>query len=211
MGNGRRTLLIIPGLATLAFLVYFAGEAALHVLPTGLSPFRRALSQYAIGPYARLSRAASLANVVGVALLAAALTLMVGSPPLARAGLAALVVVALARVAAGFSPMDAPGRRSTRSGRVHLLLAAVNFGAAVVALRALTGDLRRLPAWHGVLPVLAVAARLSLPLLILVGLTFAVPPLRRVFGLAERLFMLAVNGWLLVVAAFLSLRGAGMA
>lgn len=204
-------MVIVPILAALAFAAYFTAEVALHVLPTGLNPITHALSHYAVGPYRRLSGAASMANVLGIVLLWVALVAILGSPPLARGGLAALAVVALARVAARFFPIDAPGDAPTAQGRTHLLLAAVNFGAAVVALRALTGSLARLRAWHGVLPVLAVPARLSLPLLILVGLTFAVPPLRRVFGLAERLFMLAVNGWLLGVAAFLSLHGLGIA
>lgn len=199
--------MIVSALASLAFAGYLGVEVALHALPTGLDPFEHALSHFATTGYRRLAGAASLANALGAALLCVALAMRVGVPPLGAGGLVALALTALTRVTARALPLDAPGRRPTSTGRAHVGVAMAHVVAAIAAVRALTGELASLPAWHAALSVLALPAELALPLGLVLAVTFLVPALRRAFGLAERLFMLDVLVWSGVLAVALSVPG----
>jgi hypothetical protein len=210
-GAGLRVLTLLPMLALLALVTYAGAVVASHVLPTGLDPVRHALSQYASGARPRPAAVAGTANIVALALLTAALATGVDAPPLTPRGLAPLTLMALTRLGTRALPMDAPGTRPTGRGRAHVLLAMANFVVSVVALQALTGRLNPAPGWHAVAPVLTALAGLASPLLAVVAVCFLVPPLRRVFGLAERLFALDIHGWLLTVAAVMTAHGLGIA
>lgn len=201
---------ILAVVAALAFMAYFAAMLALHALPTGRSPLADALSHYATGTQSRIAHLSSVSSIVGIASLTAALLAGVGSPPLASTGLIALAVMAATRLGTRVFPLDPPGKRLTPAGYVHWALAVVNFVASVAALRSLTRDLIALPGWETAGSALAVLARLCEPLLALVAVTFLLPPLRRrVFGVAERLFVWDVTGWLLIAAVALSVQALG--
>ncbi len=199
--------MIVSGLAGLAFAGYLAIEIALHALPTGLDPLEHALSHFATTDYRRLAAAASHANALGAALLCVALAIRVGVPPLGAGGLASLALTALTRVTARALPLDAPDHPASATGRAHVAVAMAHVVVAIAALRALTAELSSMLAWHAALPLLALPAELALPLGLAVAATFFVLPLRRVFGLAERLFMLDVLVWSGVLAVALSVPG----
>ncbi len=201
---------ILPVLAVLAFVGYLAADIALHFLPTGLNPVQSALSHYATSPYRRVAQVASLSHIGGVVLLCVALTVSVGIPPLSRAAIGALALVAATRLGARIFPLDAPGTPATWHGRVHFVFAAIIFVASAVAIERITRDLGRLPRWHPLLPALTAFAQASLWLLAVTALTWFVPPLRRVFGLGERMFMLVITAWLLIVSGYLSVLGLGV-
>lgn len=201
---------ILPVLAVLAFVGYLAADIALHFLPTGLNPVQSALSHYATSPYPRVARIASLSHIGGVVLLCVALTVSVGIPPLSRAAIGALALVGATRLGARIFPLDAPGTPATWHGRVHFVFAAIIFVASAVAVERITRDLGRLPIWHPLLPALTALAQASLWLLAVTALTWFVPSLRRVFGLGERMFMLVITAWLLIVSGYLSVLGLGV-
>jgi len=181
--------------AFLAFLIYLAGMAALHVLPTGQEPLYNTVSDYARSAFGTTYRALTALNALGVGALAWAFATAGIRPAPAAAGIAALAVLALCRLGMVGVITDLSGTRVTASGSGHHLLAIASFVAAVCAATFLTGSLQR-AADH---PLLAVLAGLSFPLAVLqvVGLT---PWFRRIFGLLERLFLLDVGLWLLAAA-----------
>ncbi len=200
---------IFPVLATLAFTGYLVTDVALHLLPTGLSPVQHALSHYATSPYRQAARTASLFNIVGICLLCVALAGLVGVPPLSWWAIGILALVGMARFCARIFPLDAPDAPATWRGRVHLCLAVIAFGASVLALERITQDLGQLLPWQSLVPALTALAQVSLWLSAILALTYFVSPLRRVFGLSERIFMLVITGWLLIVSGYLGFLSLG--
>ncbi len=191
-------------LALIAFLGYFAGMVALHVLPTGFRPLYNTVSDYSRGRFGPLARAMTALNVLGTLGLLAALRGSVASPPLAGSGLTAMGVLAICRLGMVFLLTDESGTKASPGGLIHALLAVVSFAAAIFAVTTITQDLEALPAWHGVMPILAPLSSMSFPLVIALLLTLT-PGLRRVFGLMERIFLADVNLWLLIAAGALAL------
>ncbi|UDF14115.1 DUF998 domain-containing protein [Antiquaquibacter oligotrophicus] len=186
--SGIGILLSVGALAVAGFL------AALHVLPTGLSPIRNPVSQYALTRYGRLYRGATLAaGFTGV--VAAGLLLLRYSGVAAMVTTVLLLVFAVARLLIGFFPMDAPAAPRTRTGRTHNFLAFAAFGAVTAAAFVAGG------AFHDngepTLATLSTAAGVVMA----VGTVGMLVTARskRGFGLAERFIYLGFIAWFLVV------------
>jgi hypothetical protein len=174
---------VLAALATLACALLLV---RLHLLPTGYSARRDRIADYGVGRFSGHYVAAAIA--IGVAALAAAIGL-------AHEHERWYVVVLLAafgasRLVAPWFPPDLEGERPSRPGRIHLWLAA--FAYATIAAAAGLSD--RAP-WLG----WAAAVCLAVTLLSLRG-----GALRDRTGQIERLGLLAVLAWLLVVAVELS-------
>jgi len=183
---------------TLGLVVGLAALVVLHVLPTGLSPARNAVSQYGITRYRNGYRVQTLGYALAGLGAAVGLTKLLGSVQFV---VALCVVFAAARAAISWFPMDAPGGDHTATGRRHGLLAIVAFGAVGIAAEGLARLLRQ----DRIHPALASASE-WLALLMLVG--FAAMAVSRqsgggFYGLAERGFYLCMTAWLVVVAILL--------
>lgn len=175
--------------------------AALHILPTGLSPLSNPVSQYGISDYKLGYRIQTIAyGVAGVGAAIGVTTLP---------GASALVVVlcslfAAARLAISWFPMDAPGAAPTATGRRHGILGITAFISVGLAATQLSRALNHHHAdgtFAGTSGVLA--------LVILVGLLAMTLERRlgaRLFGLAERLSYLAMTAWLVLLAVVLASR-----
>ena len=183
--SGIGILLIVGALAVAAFLV------ALHVLPTGLSPIRNPVSEYALTKYGRLYRGATIA--AGLTGVAAAWLL--GIRYAATVTVVLLIVFAVARLLIGFFPMDDPAGSRTPTGRIHNLLAFAAF-AAITAAAFVAGG-----AFHDsgeqTLATLSTTAGVIMALGT-VGMLVTARS-KRGFGLAERLIYLGFIAWFLVV------------
>ena len=170
----------------------------LHVLPTDVDAVQEGVSGYALGKWARLYRAQVVGCGVAAALIAVGCgALGVGS----LAGLAALVVYAAARLAIVRYPTDPRGTVTlSTTGRTHALLAAIAFLSLAVAAPTLGLPLAASAPWDRAGPVLyAVSAAVP----VTVVATFAAggwPPLRPLFGLAERTVYGTGLSWLFVVS-----------
>ena len=167
--------------------------AVLHVSPTGYSPIANAVSEYGVGPYGRWYRLQATCAGIAAVLLAAALAR--GVDPAPRRTIVLLVVFALARFAITQFPTDLiEAREHSRTGGIHLLLAAVAFAAMSVAGVTLKQPQHGQPAlgWA----MLATA----------VGTSVAVrnAALRPFLGLIERGFYVSMLGWLVLVAVRLA-------
>ncbi len=189
----------------LAAIVTLVGDLAalvslvvLHLLPTGLSPLHDPVSRYGISPYRNGYRTAAIA--LGIAGASAAVLLGAAFGSAAIVSIILLAVFALARLIIGWTPMDAPAAATTRSGRVHNLLAFAAFGTATATAFVAAGTFSADTAWHAI----------ALPSTVL-GIVMAVgsagalaalpsPAIRRVFGAFERLIYVGIIAWLAMVA-----------
>ena len=173
----------------------------LHVLPTGLSPMRNAVSQYGITRYRLGYRIQTIAFAVAAA--AAAVGLAEAAPGRARALIALVIIFALARLVISWFPMDEPGGERTSHGAMHGLIAIVTFIAIAAAAGRLGSVARQVPGWTTLATVSSAFAWLMVASLIAMmvvrrgaRVTHSTP---NYFGAVERIFYLAIVGWLVLV------------
>ena len=191
------TLVAYGVLALVSLTVGIAALVILHIVPTGYSPLRDAVSDYGVGHYAWGYRTQVVAIGVGAAIEAAGL---VHDGTHGTAGITWLVVYAVSRIAIGWAPTDLPGAPRTTTGRVHALLAVAAFTAIAVATSTIPNDLTGVPGWGDWADPLNTLGTLVVVAAIATAVTMIVAPLRRVFGLVERLLYLASLAWLLTLA-----------
>lgn len=165
--------------------------AALHVAARGrLDPVRDAVSDYANGATRRLAAVMTWLTVVAWIALAAAV--WIGEPDWSDRVPATVMLVVLAIVFAAlpFAPTDEQGERTTR-GRVHMLLAVAWFAVSY----SLTGDMSRLALerWGWLGPIESTLHWIALVGLVALVACLVLPRLRRWFGLAERVFIVAIS------------------
>jgi hypothetical protein len=181
---------------------------ALHVLPTGLSPIRNAVSHYGITRYRWGYRVLTVA--LGVAGVGLALSLLTAFPAGGHRDLAVgwLVAFGLSRAAISWFPMDAPGAPRTSTGTVHGVLAIVAFGAIAVASFQVNQVFHQPPSIVGPLPSAVPTALIVVSWFLLVAvlgtlLTGRIPQAWRAFGLIERCIYLGAAALLVITGAAL--------
>ncbi len=193
----------VATLSFIAFVAYFVCLVSLHFLPTGYSPLYNTISDFSVGRFSRLARMSVAVNGVGTLLLLGAFVTVVGSPPLPWNGLIWLVILACTRLGMVGFITDVSGQKITGRGIIHMILTVISFVAGVSALSTITQTLGTLSEWSSMYPILKLLAQVSFPILIAVLITLVVPTLRKIFGLVERAFLLAINLWLLVSSGVL--------
>lgn len=157
----------------------------------GYSPLVHAVSDYGVGPTRRLFNVYALIGCAAAVLLAVAL-LVDGRFPMR--GAIYLAVVAVLRLGVLAFPTDLEGQTLTRTGKLHYLFAIASFALLYMAIdvfHPVAVTLLAQPA-VAVLTVLKWVVTLSL---IAVVVCLA-PPLRKIFGLVERIFLLSTMLWL---------------
>lgn len=171
----------------------------LHLLPTGLHPARDAVSDYGTGRHHLYYRALVVLLGAGGGLLVAVLA---RDGHAGTRGLVFLGVFAGARLLIAGFMADPPGRRPTRRGQAHLVLAAVAFTAVAFAANDITNDLVGSPNWSGgVGSPLRFAAHVVAITAVFTAAAFVIPALRhQILGMVERLLYVAMIAWLLVAA-----------
>jgi hypothetical protein len=179
---------VASGIVALASLAAAAVLLArLHVVPTGLSAVRDAVSDYGTTPWHALYRAQA------VALGAAGLALAIG---LARdtdaAGLVWLWLYGGSRIAIAGFMTDRDPPPFTTEGRIHWLLAAVAFTSIALAASNVN--------WPGAPDALRAIGWTVAATAIATLVTRVLPPLRAVFGLAERALYVTSIAWLALAA-----------
>jgi hypothetical protein len=185
--------------ATLAYLVILA---VLHALPTGYSPIRHAVSDYGVGRYRSLFTVALYVSSIGVLALAFALISGVGTPPLSTRNLTYLLLIPLARIGMTLFPTSLEDQRISRTGLLHYVFAVAAFTLTYLAISGMTPALRALDPSGWANAALGWTAWIVAPALALVVVTM-LRPLRRIFGLFERIFLLTTNVWFAVAALLL--------
>jgi hypothetical protein len=197
----------VAGVTCLAATAVGVGAMiVLHVLPTGLSPIRNAVSQYGITRYRLGYRVQTIA--IGVAGVAAAVGLAKAAPGRARALIALILVFAIARFVISWFPMDEPGSEPTNHGRMHGILAIVTFLAIAIAAGRLGTVAQQVPGWSTLSTVSQVFAWLMVASLVAMMVVRRSAVANRstpsYFGAVERVFYLAIVGWLVLVGVALT-------
>lgn len=180
---------------TAACLILLIALIVAHAMPTGLSPLSDPVSAYALtrarGAYAVAALSAAVAGGASAMLLGA------------RAGTGVSVtllwIFAAARLVIPLVPMDRPGTPRTGRGRLHGLLAVAAFATVTAAALTAVGPLTAAGDASLALGTAITAAMMALGSIAVIA-SSAVPLLRRVFGLAERLIYLGFIAWFLGLA-----------
>lgn len=188
----------IAVIALLGVIVCLGCLVYLHVAPTGLNPVHDPVSQYGITDYFTFYRAAALS--LGVASLTLAVALIEAMTEANAAGIVFLIILGFARLTIGWVPMDAPGAARTRTGLRHNLLATAFFASATVAAFLFTGSFAADAALSGIAPASGVLAWAMAIFSVLILVTSLVGPVKKYFGLVERLLYVAVLAWVATVA-----------
>ncbi|MGH9068323.1 MAG: DUF998 domain-containing protein [Acidimicrobiales bacterium] len=194
----------MAGLDLAATAVALVALIVLHVLPTGLSLVDNPVSQYGITPYRQGYRVLTVA--MGVAGLAAAVSVAMSYPAQGRSAIEALLVVfGLCRLAISWWPMDGPGQPRSSRGATHVVLALAAFLAITVAAHRMQHVVGQLPQLFGQAYGHALAAAFWLLVIGLVGqfVTRRLDAQHRYSGAAERLVYVGI--YVLLIATGLSL------
>lgn len=191
---------LVLGLARLAMFI------GLHVHASDYDPVRHAVSNYAVGRTRPLSSAMTWAT--GGMWLALAVAVGLGFPQWSdRTGvIACLAVLALLFAALPLLPTDLEGERPTRIGRLHLLAAIAWFALSYACMGNFARLLQEPPAIGATLVVLSWVTLVSL--ILLIAALLIKPLRRRLFGLFERAFLVAVNLFYITVSAGILLQPA---
>ncbi len=190
----------VAGAALIAagLVVGLAALVLLHVVPTGLSPLRNAVSQYGISEHPVGYRVQTLAYAMagtGAAIGVATLPGPVGVV------VALCATFAVSRALISWFPMDAPGATRTPTGNRHGVLAVAAFLAASLASRELASLLNR----DGIHPGMAAASELLALLMALSLIGMALARRTHYFGGVERVFYACMTAWLATVAVVVCL------
>lgn len=184
--------------ALVALLARLGVLVALHAVPNPYRPITDPVSNYAVGPTKRLAMIMTWLTVGAWLTLAGAFWF--GEADWAYRGPATIMLLALAVIFAAlpYVPTDVDGRPTLR-GRLHLLLAVAWFALSYSP----TGDVARLAGsrWTPVLGGLETVLHwIALAGLIVLIAALVIKPLRRWFGLAERVFVVTIGLFYLVAA-----------
>lgn len=191
---------LVLGLARLAMFI------GLHVHASDYDPVRHAVSNYAVGRTRPLSSAMTWAT--GGMWLALAVAVGLGFPQWSdRIGVVAcLAVLALLFAALPLLPTDLEGERPTLVGRLHLLAAIAWFALSYACMGNFARLLQEPPTIGATLVVLSWVTLVSL--ILLIAALLIKPLRRRLFGLFERAFLVAVNLFYITVSAGILLQPA---
>jgi|SRR5271165_1281931 len=185
--------------AVVAVAVQAGALVVLHVLPTGYSPVRDAVSDYGVGRYRGVYWLQLVAGAAaGIAL---AIALAESHPSKPTLAVVMLLVSALARLVLLAFPTDHGGSRfETVTGTVHMVLAVTIFASLIIAASELSGTLGSDPAWHDVKGLVEVLPWVMTVSAVGILVALRAPRLKLISGLIERLFYVSSIAWFLVVA-----------
>ena len=206
----RPTPRLLATVALVGAVLYVLVDIVLQLLPPHYSVISEAESNLAVGPYGWIMNLNFLARGVVTLCLVAALSSFGPRSRLRQTGLGLMLFAGVCSAALAFlptdiPPADAPGLAPTTAlGAAHLIVAAAGFVTALLAFALLTAWLRGsdLP---GAFPAAAVLTGVAAVGLVSLGLAAVVAP--GLHGLAERVCLAGVLGW--VIAVSLAVRRAG--
>lgn len=190
------TSFVFALVGTVALVICIACLLLLHLVPSGLHPVRDPVSLYGTTRYHLLYRVQVIASGISALCLVAALTER--HLPLPLVGLLMLACYGIARMAIAAFMMDAHAKR-TRTGSLHILLAAIAFTTIAVAVGILTPSLLASPLWKDLSVFLSLAEYLTILSALLFLLISLLPVLRPFYGLIERGIYVGALCWLALV------------
>jgi hypothetical membrane protein len=195
-------------LATIAMVgagLYVLVDVVLQFLPPHYSVVSEAESNLAVGPYGWIMNLNFLARGAVTVCAVVALARFGPRTPIKRGGLALMLLGGAASVGLAFLPTDipapdAPGLEPTTAlGAAHLIVATVGFIAALSGFALLTVWFRGSGELGAAYPVALVFTLVGVVGLVALGVSATAAP--GIIGLAERLCLAGVLGWVIAVCA----------
>jgi hypothetical membrane protein len=192
-------------IALVGAVLYVLVDVVLQLLPPHYSAVSEAESNLAVGPYGWIMNLNFLARGVVTVCVAVALARFAPRSRLRSAGLTLMLLAGACSAALAFLPTDiaapdAPGLEPTTPlGTAHLAVAATGFVAALLAFLLLTAWLRTSERLRAAFPAAAILTGVALVGLVWLGIAATLLP--GVIGLAERLCLAGVLGWVIAVCA----------
>lgn len=184
-------------------VAYALVDIVLQLLPPHYSPIGEAESNLAVGPFGWIMNLNFLARA---ALTLCAIVAIVGTGPATRLRATGTALMAIAGACSGalaFFPTDVGGaaglQAETVHGTVHLGVAALGFLTALAAFMVLTLWMRRRPELTGSYPAALVFVFVAAGGLLCLGV--AGGGASNLLGLAERICLLGILGWVFAVCS----------
>jgi hypothetical membrane protein len=179
--------------ALVGVILYAMIDVVLQFLPPHYSPIRDAESDLAVGPFGWIQTINYIGRGITCAFAIIAIVSTTSASTRRTVGLVFFAITGLCGALVAFFPTDvvAGGQARTPHGHVHVVAASVGFSCALAAFWTLRGVVRtRLTDLF-----LLVA---TIGLVFLAATVVAVPA---VFGLAERICLLGILGWIFVTCS----------
>jgi hypothetical membrane protein len=201
---------LLATIALVGAVLYVLVDIVLQLLPPHYSVIAEAESNLAVGPYGWIMNLNFLARGVVTVCAVAALARFAPRTGPRQAGLALMLLAGACSAALAFLPTDiatpgAPGLEPvTPLGTAHLVVAAAGFVAALLAFLLLTVWLRTSATLRAAFPAAAILTGVALVGLLWLGIAATVAP--AVLGLAERVCLAGVLGWVIAVCAVIRRR-----
>ena len=176
-------------------VVYAVVDVILQLLPPHYSPIREAESNLAVGPFGWIMAINFFGRGITSAALIIALARTAPRTRVRTAGLALFSIAGFCSAVIAFLPTDVPRgggvHAATLHGAIHLIGASTGFVTALAAIWLLT-------LWRRTAASLVFLAIASAGLVFL-AITLEVPT--GMFGLAERVCLVGILGWVFSTAA----------
>ena len=202
--RASRSTRILATVALAGALLYVLVDIVLQALPPHYSVVSEAESNLAVGPYGWVMNLNFLARGVVTVCAVAALARFGPRTRVRGTGLGLMLVAGACSAALALLPTDIPARDApgleptTALGTAHLVVAAGGFLAALVAFGLLTLWLRRSDDLRSAYPAAAVFTGIAALGLLALGIAAVWVP--GVIGLAERVSLVGVLGWVIAVS-----------
>lgn len=194
--RSSRSTRLLATVALVGAVLYVLVDVVLQLLPPHYSVISEAESNLAVGPYGWIMNLNFLAR--GGALASFGPRSRLRQTGLGLMLFAGVCSAALAFLPTDIPPSDAPGLAPTTAlGAAHLVVAAAGFIAALIAFGALTWWLRG-TALRAAFPAAVTLTGVAAAGLVSLGVSAVLAP--GVIGLAERVCLAGVLGWVIVVS-----------
>jgi hypothetical membrane protein len=208
--RASRSTRVLATIALVGAVLYVLVDVVLQLLPPYYDVISEAESNLAVGPYGWIMNLNFLARGVVTVCAVAALARFGPRTRLQRTGFVLMLLAGACSAALAFLPTDindpdAPSLApATALGTAHLAVAVLGFVTALIAFVLLTLWLRGSERLRSAYPAAAILTGIALAGLAWLGLAITLTP--GVVGLAERVCLVGVLGWVIAVCAVIRRR-----
>jgi Protein of unknown function (DUF998) len=186
--------LIFSSVTIISALVFLGLIILIHFLPNKYNPIKNTVSDYSITPSSK-RRGLYIAIPSAGALSSFSLAIVTATTFKTVSIIVLLLIISsIFRFFLIFFPTDITGQQSTKKGKLHLLFAMIAFASIAFA----AGNFHITVADEIISQMVIFTA-----VLLLFGF---LPPLKKIFGLLERIFLLSSIVWLVVMGFELLLK-----
>ncbi|MFT9816676.1 DUF998 domain-containing protein [Lysinibacillus sp. NPDC056185] len=190
---------ILSIVAVLFFLSYFILFLILHFKKTGYHPIRHAVSDYGVGATKNLFLIYAWFSNLGALSLSIVLLNVKDRFSISASIPILIILMVISRILMLFFPTDLEGEKLTVQGKLHYLFAILAFAFSYMVIDRGGSHLKLLEGFKNLnqfFNIVTIVSSISLGAVIVTMFK----PLRFIFGICERVFLLSINIWFIVVS-----------